>query len=48
MNIGDLAFLEVWALKDNLFAQQGVYSADATFHSPTLNQAVELTDISPD
>lgn len=43
----ELAFLEVWVLRDGLFVQHGVYEADATLESPALGQSVDLHGIFP-
>ena len=40
-----LAFLEVWTLTNGLFAQQGVYGADASFKSPVLGTEFSLVNI---
>jgi Uma2 family endonuclease len=40
-----LAFLEVWVLSNGLFAQQGVYGADAAFNSPIMNTEIKLVSL---
>lgn len=43
----ELAFVEVWSLRDGSFMQMGVFSADETVASPALGQDVVLTGIFP-
>lgn len=44
----DHAFVEVWALREDRYAQQGVYGANETIVSRVLGASVTLTDIFPE